>query len=92
MTRISRPCYDKYHRCPGWIGGGMRWAKVDRCPDVGYITTYTEDRMKRLWKWRVHRCTKCDVIVLPYMIRYIDPTWYASGIRSRFHRLRMRAR
>ena len=29
--RISRPCYDKPYRCPGWAGGGMRYAKVDRC-------------------------------------------------------------
>lgn len=38
--RISRPCYDKPHRCPGWAGGGVRSAKVDRCKgDGGYVRT-----------------------------------------------------
>lgn len=38
--RISRPCYDKPHRCPGWAGGGCLGAKEDRCTgDGGYVVT-----------------------------------------------------
>lgn len=80
MIRISRPCYDKYHRCPGWNGGGLRYAKRDRC-DGGYVTV---DYDKRCWTWRSHRCNKCRVIVLPYRVRWFDPSWWWSSIRSRF--------
>lgn len=70
--RISRPCYDKYHRCPGWNGGGIHSAKVYRC-DGGYIS-YPENR---LWKWwRFNRCPKCGVIVLPYATRYLDGSYW----------------
>jgi hypothetical protein len=34
----SRPCYNKPHRCPGWVGGGMTSAMVDRCPDGGSLS------------------------------------------------------
>jgi hypothetical protein len=71
MRRISRPCYNKSHRCPGWAGGGIHRAKVDRCPSGGYINAYGE----RAWKWRFHTCQICDVLVLPYMVRWIDPAY-----------------
>jgi hypothetical protein len=71
-VRISRPCYDKFHRCPGWAGGGCRCAKVQRC-EGGHINF---DPEQRLWKWRLHRCDKCDVVVLPYVIRWVDPCWW----------------
>jgi hypothetical protein len=74
--RFSRPCYDKYHRCPGWAGGGFKYANISRCDD-GTIQTYLKDysRPKLLWKWRFHRCNKCNVIVFPYHSRWLDPTW-----------------
>ena len=77
--RISRPCYDKMRRCPGWIGGGLRWAKVDRC-DNGAIQI---DYEARWWKWRTWPCNRCDVVVLPYVSRYLDPTWLVDAARSR---------
>ena len=60
--RISRPCYDKRHRCPGWAGGGMLFAKVTRC-NGGYIT------------YGQSRCNKCDVVVLPSFVRWADWRW-----------------
>lgn len=78
--RISRPCYDKIWRCPGWAGGGMRYARVDRCDD-GRLPGDLFDR--RLWRWRCNRCTTCGVLALPYMIRYVDPGWYTSRLRFR---------
>lgn len=78
--RVSRPCYDKFHRCPGWAGGGMRYAKTRRC-DNGYISYYNEKRTDRLWVWRLYRCPKCRVIVLPYMIRWADISWWKFKVR-----------
>ena len=66
--KISRPCYDKYHRCPQWAGGGIYGAKVNRCEDGSVIVPYGQ----RLWRWRFHRCNECNVLVLPYMIRRVD--------------------
>lgn len=71
VTRISRPCYDKYHRCPGWAGSGMKFARVDRC-EGGHVQS---DPNERLWGWRFHRCDTCDLIVLPYHIRWLDASW-----------------
>lgn len=72
--RFSRPCYDKAHRCPGWAGGGTRFASVDRCQDgrIGRGRYYEG----RAWRWRFNRCDSCDVIVLPYVVRYVDPRWW----------------
>lgn len=77
--RISRPCYDKIRRCPGWAGGGMRFAKVDRC-DNGMLDSALYGR--RCWRWRLNRCPACGVLVLPYAIRWIDPSWwrYRAGL------------
>lgn len=60
--RISRPCYDKFHRCPGWNGGGPRYAKVKSC-DGGHIQVDYDDKW---WKWKFWPCDKCNVVVLPY--------------------------
>lgn len=78
--RISRPCYDKFQRCPGWAGGGMKHAKKYRCENGSMApfggVYYKADgtlRGKRWRLWRFNKCPKCGVIVLPYMIRWIDP-------------------
>lgn len=70
--RISRPCYDKPHRCPGWAGGGFRYAKVTRC-DNGRIPGRGE---QALWNWRLHRCQTCGVVVLPYAVHLLSPSWW----------------
>lgn len=71
--RISRPCFDKYWRCPGWAGGGCRHAKVERCP--GGSLTSVIDFDSRRWKWKFHQCPECGVWVMPYMVRYLSPTY-----------------
>lgn len=78
--RVSRPCYDKMHRCPGWAGGGVRYARVDRCDSGRLPWTAYEGR---LWRFRLNRCTTCRVLVLPYVVRYLDPGWYSSLLRFR---------
>lgn len=68
--RVSRPCYNKFHRCPGWSGGGIHSAKVYRCQG-GYVTWPTG----KLRLFKIARCNKCDVVVLPFNIRYVDPAY-----------------
>ena len=83
VTRVSRPCYDKFHRCPGWAGGGMRFARVETCRD-GYVRLYDEDGMLPLWKWRLAVCDNpdCTVLVLPYLVRWVDPAWLKYVIKD----------
>lgn len=81
---ISRPCYDKYHRCPRWAGPGLRYAKERRCAD-GHVVF---DPSQRLWKWRIHRCDRCDVLVLPYLFRWVDPTWLRDECRRGLNKVR----
>lgn len=75
--RLSRPCYDKPHRCPRWIGGGMRYPKRDRCDDGRIQIDYTTR-----WTWRFWRCNTCDVVTLPYNVQYLDWRYWAWKIRS----------
>lgn len=76
---ISRPCYDKYRRCPGWAGGGWKYPQNQLCHtdynSSGYLDVDYEDRW---WKWKTHKCPNCGVVVLPYMVRYTSPraVWY----------------
>lgn len=68
--RLSRPCYDKYYRCPGRNGGGTHYPKIHMCESGSLLDMHG----KRLWRWRLNHCNECNVIVLPYMIRCVDPT------------------
>jgi len=81
-VRLSRPCYDKMHRCPGWAGGGNRHARVQRC-DNGRLRGSIDGSLyeRRLWRWRFNRCTVCDVLVLPCAVRYVDPSNWWLEIR-----------
>ena len=73
--RISRPCYDKMHRCPGWAGGGMRYARVGRC-EGGRLRGARDGSLyeRRFWRLRFNRCDSCDVLVLPWAVRFVDPS------------------
>jgi len=81
-VRLSRPCYDKMHRCPGWAGGGLRSAKVDHCDD-GRLVGGREGTLYEgmFWRLRFNRCDTCDVLVLPYVVRYVDPRWLIWQLR-----------
>lgn len=79
--RISRPCYDKPHRCPGWAGGGMRYARRQRCPGALLGVSYGPG-----WRWRFHRCGTCGVIVLPSNVRWLDPGWWRAYVSRKVGR------
>jgi hypothetical protein len=84
MARISRPCYDKYHRCPGWAGGGWKFAKHYRCSNGSIAVNYEAP----LWRWRFHRCNTCGLIVLPYRVRWIDPSNWIVQVQTAIRQLR----
>ena len=87
-SRISRPCYDKRHRCPGSAGGGMKYAKVYRCKG-GYVNfPSTLDENKRASNWEWGRCVKCNVLVLPSNIQYVDPTNWPWLVRRKIRDVR----
>lgn len=76
--RLSRPCYDKFHRCPGWVGGGPRYPRGESRCGSGRINAYDA----RLWKWRFWPCNTCDVVVWPYVTRYLSLPWLIAEARS----------
>ena len=98
---MSRPCYDKPHRCPGWAGGGWKSSKVNHCQS-GSIRTHDmrleqEDGRPVLvggypgeHRWRFGRCYKCDVVTWPYNIRWIDPTHWANEVQHVWQRAKWR--
>lgn len=76
--RIRKACYDKAHRCPGWAGGGFRFAKKDVC-DNGYIP-YSESRWD---SWKVKKCATCGTIRLPIITKWLDPEWVSYVVRHK---------
>lgn len=74
--RISRPCYDKPHRCPARAGGGMRYAKIQRCESGMLSASYC----RRYWLGT--RCPDCGVLVLPIAVQWLDWRWLKYAIRS----------
>lgn len=77
--RISRPCYDKPHRCPGWAGGGALGAKVYRC-ESGSLGDGMYD--KKAWAFRFNRCKLCNLMVWPYVISRFDWRWWGWKFRD----------
>lgn len=76
--RISRPCYDKYWRCPGWAGGGWKFPKVDTCPGGSLAKIIDYDGH---WQWKFHQCRVCGVWVLPYYSKYLAPSYLLWEIK-----------
>lgn len=91
--KLSRPCYDQSHRCPGGVGGGMSSPKTIHCRN-GYITVGISkaelavlDFEGDAWRGYPHwfalgQCTRCDVRVLPSWVRKFDPTWWSYSARK----------
>lgn len=72
--RLSRHCYDKPHRCPGWAGGGWKYPRgAQRC-DNGHIEIDYSNRWKR--NWTFHHCDKCDVVCWPIFTQWLDPSYW----------------
>lgn len=90
--RLSRPCYDKPHRCPGWAGGGTHMSVHDLC-DGGRIRVRVplegypgEWEYPSTHPWRFGFCDMCDVRTWPWVTRRLDPGWWrwqVQHLRSR---------
>lgn len=80
--RISRPCYDKPHRCPGWIGGGDNFPKKDRCENGSII--FGPDGYSRFWQFKFGKCTKCDVRTIPWVLTKLSPWRWRRGLKYRW--------
>ncbi len=91
--KLSRPCYDKPHRCPGWAGGGWTYPPTARC--VGGYITYGMSREEFAalgeLRWRRYprpfalgQCTQCDVIVLPSWTRKLSLLWWRRVLWCKF--------
>lgn len=81
--RLSRPCYDKPHRCPGWIGGGPKFGKVDRC-EGGYIITRSRvNSHPGEHPFRFGHCNKCGVVTWPWATRKLSLFWWWDHISWR---------
>ena len=93
LMRLSRPCYDKPHRCPGWAGGGWRSAKADRCDGGTIRVRVPMEGCRDEWEypgtrpWRFGFCNECDVRTWPRVTRHIDPTYWRHGFWLTFRRL-----
>jgi hypothetical protein len=82
MLRIRRACYDKPHRCPGWAGGGFRYANTAVC-DSGSIP-YSDSKFDH---WLVKRCATCGTVRLPIVTRWLDPSFVSYILRARIRSL-----
>jgi hypothetical protein len=83
-VRLSRHCYDKPHRCPGWAGGGWKYPRRDRenrC-DNGRINIDYSSYWSR--NWRFHRCNTCDVVCWPIVLQELDPAYWRHWHWYRF--------
>lgn len=79
--RLSRPCYDKPWRCPGWAGGGLKYAKIDRC-DNGQIEFWYHAHNLKLSHFKFGHCNTCHVITFPFVIRHIDPSNILDNLKK----------
>lgn len=71
--RVVRPNYDKQHRCPAWSGPAWRTSPDDGVCPGGYITFDYDDPR---WRWKPHQCAACGTVVLPDVVRLLDPNWW----------------
>jgi hypothetical protein len=71
------------HRCPGWAGGGIRSVRRYRCDNGRLRRRGTLEGIYAgpLWRLRFNRCDTCDVLALPYAVRWLDPAWLAYTVR-----------
>jgi hypothetical protein len=90
--RVMRRNYDKPHRCPGWSGPALKAGRLDgidgdKCGYLAPRGEWSEERFRSLdgpdsWNsYGLVRCPGCKTWVLPYWMRYVDPTYLTWKIR-----------
>lgn len=89
--RVMRRNYDKPHRCPGWSGPAFKADRIDgidssRCAYLGpngdpNRKGRTSNGPETWNSWGLVRCPGCRTWVLPYWMRWIDPSYLAWKIK-----------
>jgi hypothetical protein len=99
LIRISRLNYDKVHRCPSWAGSGFSCVWTGYRYDAGEVECngsfaplggiyYDLDGNNRKhWQWRFVKCNQCGIICLPYITRWLDPSYLKWKVEKFFQRL-----
>lgn len=73
--KIMRSNYDKKHRCPDWSGPAFKGGTGD-CPGGSLSRQmYGHDGGKKYVDWKFYVCYQCGTIVLPPILRHVDPSW-----------------
>ena len=77
-VKIRRSNYDKPWRCPDW--SGPAWKSRDgSCP--GGMLPWQEHRLP---EWRFFRCADCGTVVLPNVLKWLDPSWLRFVVERQF--------
>lgn len=65
------------------------WESKNRCKGGSLWDLFYEDPF---WMWRWHHCYVCDVVAIPSVVRWLDPTWvwwdFRTGVRNWFWDMR----
>lgn len=86
--KIMRSNYDKMHRCPNWSGPAFKGGDGD-CPGGSLSSQmYPADGRNTHPRWRFYTCYQCGTVVLPNVLRNLDPTWWAWRIEWKTRNLR----
>lgn len=74
--KIMRSNYDKKHRCPNWSGPALKGSGGD-CPG-GSLARQMYGTMgeKKHAEWKFFVCYQCGTIVLPNVLKNLDPSWW----------------
>lgn len=81
IKRVRRGCYDKFHRCPGWAGGGWKYPRPE---DVVCPSGSLPNAFERKWWFKFH--DKCGTLVLPFWSRWLDPAWWRYVVSEQWPR------
>lgn len=65
----------------------MTYPQTSRCDDGRLKRDGNMDAIYdgRWWAWRFNRCAICGLLVLPYMVRWIDPAWLRYRVSCLWH-------
>lgn len=83
MVKIMRSNYDKMHRCPNGSGPAFKGWTGD-CPGSLSRQMYPADGRDIHPRWKFFVCYQCGTIVLPNVLRNLDPAWWKFKIDRKF--------
>lgn len=87
-VNISRSNYDKPFRCPVDTGPALNWPKdwydcYGRAPDGGLRWEQKVYDRKTGRDWSIDKTRCCGTWVLPFNLRYLEPSWHYHRIKWR---------